>query len=86
MRCILAYFMDKSPEELPYLKVPLHSVYKLTPMAYGIKRDNYVPYYSLVRWYSNSGCEQEVFPLPAPCVDTYRKKPKVIHLNIFSRM
>ena len=35
MRCILAYFADKSTEELPYLKVPLHSVYKLTPMAYG---------------------------------------------------
>ena len=35
MRCILAYFMDKSTKELPYMKVPLHSVFKLTPVAYG---------------------------------------------------
>ncbi|CAF1229598.1 unnamed protein product [Rotaria sordida] len=34
-RCILAYFLDKDPEHLPYIKVPLHTVIKLTPMAYG---------------------------------------------------
>ncbi|CAF4907324.1 unnamed protein product [Rotaria sp. Silwood1] len=35
IRCILAYFLDKDPERLPYMKVPLHTVIKLTPMAYG---------------------------------------------------
>ncbi|XP_039222002.1 6-phosphofructo-2-kinase/fructose-2,6-bisphosphatase 1 isoform X2 [Crotalus tigris] len=35
MRCLLAYFLDKSAEELPYLKCPLHTVLKLTPVAYG---------------------------------------------------
>eukprot|EP00731_Ephydatia_muelleri_P001106 Em0001g1106a len=35
MRCILAYFLDKDIKELPYLKVPLHTVMKLTPVAYG---------------------------------------------------
>lgn len=35
LRCLLAYFLDKDREELPYLKVPLHSVIKLTPVAYG---------------------------------------------------
>uniref|UniRef100_A0A915B845 6-phosphofructo-2-kinase domain-containing protein n=1 Tax=Parascaris univalens TaxID=6257 RepID=A0A915B845_PARUN len=34
LRCILAYFDNKSPEELPYLNVPLHTVIKLTPKAY----------------------------------------------------
>jgi len=34
-RCILAYFVDTDAEELPYTKVPLHTVIKLTPMAYG---------------------------------------------------
>ncbi|CAM4878934.1 unnamed protein product [Rotaria socialis] len=34
-RCILAYFLDKDAERLPYIKVPLHTVIKLTPMAYG---------------------------------------------------
>uniref|UniRef100_A0A673LKC1 6-phosphofructo-2-kinase/fructose-2,6-bisphosphatase 4 n=1 Tax=Sinocyclocheilus rhinocerous TaxID=307959 RepID=A0A673LKC1_9TELE len=37
MRCLLAYFLDKSAEELPYLKCPLHTVLKLTPVAYGEK-------------------------------------------------
>uniref|UniRef100_A0A671S4Z9 6-phosphofructo-2-kinase/fructose-2,6-bisphosphatase 4-like n=1 Tax=Sinocyclocheilus anshuiensis TaxID=1608454 RepID=A0A671S4Z9_9TELE len=37
MRCLLAYFLDKTAEELPYLKCTLHTVLKLTPMAYGCK-------------------------------------------------
>ncbi|KAM6107805.1 6-phosphofructo-2-kinase/fructose-2,6-bisphosphatase, partial [Phoenicopterus ruber ruber] len=35
MRCLLAYFLDKSADELPYLRCPLHTVLKLTPVAYG---------------------------------------------------
>ncbi|XP_054632056.1 6-phosphofructo-2-kinase/fructose-2,6-bisphosphatase 1 isoform X2 [Dunckerocampus dactyliophorus] len=35
MRCLLAYFLDKPADELPYLKCPLHTVLKLTPIAYG---------------------------------------------------
>ncbi|CAF3840962.1 unnamed protein product [Rotaria sordida] len=34
-RCILAYFLNKDAVDLPYTKVPLHTVIKLTPMAYG---------------------------------------------------
>uniref|UniRef100_A0A3Q3WGC7 6-phosphofructo-2-kinase domain-containing protein n=1 Tax=Mola mola TaxID=94237 RepID=A0A3Q3WGC7_MOLML len=37
MRCLLAYFLDKIADELPYLKCPLHTVLKLTPVAYGCK-------------------------------------------------
>ncbi|KAM9483269.1 6-phosphofructo-2-kinase/fructose-2,6-bisphosphatase 4b [Clarias gariepinus] len=37
MRCLLAYFLDKSADELPYLKCPLHTALKLTPVAYGCK-------------------------------------------------
>lgn len=37
LRCVLAYFLDKKQDELPYLKVPLHTVIKLTPVAYGCK-------------------------------------------------
>ncbi|XP_074008634.1 6-phosphofructo-2-kinase/fructose-2,6-bisphosphatase 4 isoform X7 [Numenius arquata] len=37
MRCLLAYFLDKPAEQLPYLKCPLHTVLKLTPVAYGCK-------------------------------------------------
>ena len=35
MRCLLAYFLDHNSGHLPYLNVPLHAVYKLTPVAYG---------------------------------------------------
>ncbi|NXE50333.1 F262 bisphosphatase, partial [Casuarius casuarius] len=37
MRCLLAYFLDKSADELPYLRCPLHTIFKLTPVAYGCK-------------------------------------------------
>ncbi|XP_061827413.1 6-phosphofructo-2-kinase/fructose-2,6-bisphosphatase 1 [Nerophis lumbriciformis] len=37
MRCLLAYFLDKPSDELPYLRCPLHTVFKLTPIAYGCK-------------------------------------------------
>ncbi|XP_011633081.1 6-phosphofructo-2-kinase/fructose-2,6-bisphosphatase 1-like isoform X2 [Pogonomyrmex barbatus] len=37
LRCLLAYFLDKSADELPYLEVPLHTIMKLTPVAYGCK-------------------------------------------------
>merc|ERR1712014_568312 len=35
MRCILAYFLDESYQQLPYMKIPLHTLHKLTPKAYG---------------------------------------------------
>ena len=36
-RCILCYFLDKPQKDLAYVKVPLHTVIKLTPIAYGCK-------------------------------------------------
>ncbi|CAG2063872.1 unnamed protein product [Timema podura] len=39
LRCLLAYFLDKSADELPYLQVPLHTIIKLTPVAYGCKME-----------------------------------------------
>ncbi|CRK89502.1 CLUMA_CG003245, isoform A [Clunio marinus] len=40
LRCVLAYFLDKPASELPYLKVPLHTVIKLTPVAYGFSSES----------------------------------------------
>lgn len=34
-RCLYSYFLDEPPETIPHLDVPLHSVYKLQPKAYG---------------------------------------------------
>ncbi|XP_043233080.1 6-phosphofructo-2-kinase/fructose-2,6-bisphosphatase-like isoform X3 [Amphibalanus amphitrite] len=39
LRCLLAYFLDKPAEELPYLHVPLHTIIKLKPTAYGCEVD-----------------------------------------------
>uniref|UniRef100_A0A1B6LHY8 Uncharacterized protein n=2 Tax=Graphocephala atropunctata TaxID=36148 RepID=A0A1B6LHY8_9HEMI len=41
IRCLLAYFLDKSADELPYLNVPLHTVIKLTPVAYGCRVEHF---------------------------------------------
>jgi len=35
LRCILGYFQEQREQDLPYLTVPLHTLIKLTPQAYG---------------------------------------------------
>jgi hypothetical protein len=37
IRCLLAYYMETPENELPWLEVPLHTVIKLSPIAYGCK-------------------------------------------------
>jgi len=39
IRCLLAYYMETPEEDLPWLEVPLHTVIKLSPIAYGCKVD-----------------------------------------------
>ena len=41
LRCIYAYFMKKSQEESPWMAVPLHTLIKLTPRAYGTEEQRY---------------------------------------------
>ena len=36
LRCIMGYFLDKPSEDIPYYNVPLHTIFKLTPVAYGM--------------------------------------------------
>jgi len=38
LRCILAYFLEINEDDLPYLEVPMHTIFKLEPVAYGCKR------------------------------------------------
>lgn len=35
LRCIYAYFLNMSQERSPWMEVPLHTLIKLTPGAYG---------------------------------------------------
>lgn len=39
LRCILGYFLDRPLEDIPYIKVPLHTMIKLTPQAYGCEAE-----------------------------------------------
>ncbi|XP_032776651.1 6-phosphofructo-2-kinase/fructose-2,6-bisphosphatase 1 isoform X1 [Daphnia magna] len=39
LRCLLAYFLDRTADQLPYIEVPLHTIIKLTPVAYGCKME-----------------------------------------------
>ena len=41
LRCVYAYFMNLSSNELPYVKIPLHTLIKLTPKAYGCQEERY---------------------------------------------
>jgi 6-phosphofructo-2-kinase/fructose-2,6-biphosphatase 2 len=42
VRCLYAYFHGISHEELPYIKIPLHTIIKLEPKAYLCKEERYV--------------------------------------------
>lgn len=37
LRCLYAYFFDLPAEEIPYLSIPLHTVIRLEPRAFGCK-------------------------------------------------
>ncbi|XP_049950309.1 6-phosphofructo-2-kinase/fructose-2,6-bisphosphatase-like [Schistocerca serialis cubense] len=39
LRCVLGYFLNKQPEDLPYINVPLHTVIKLTSDGYHYKME-----------------------------------------------
>ena len=41
LRCIYAYFMGSTQEKSPWMEVPLHTLIKLTPRAYGTVEERY---------------------------------------------
>jgi len=40
LRCLLGYFLEVEEDKMPWIEVPLHTVIKLTPVAYGCKRED----------------------------------------------
>ena len=52
LRCLLGYFLEVSEDKMPYIEVPLHTVIKLTPQAYGCKV-NIITKYNIT---SQAGC------------------------------
>lgn len=46
LRCIWAYFMERTQDQSPWQNVPLHTLIQLTPRAYGteeVKLDSGIP-------------------------------------------
>ena len=41
LRCIYAYYMNVPQEKSPWMEVPLHTLIKLTPHAYGTKEERF---------------------------------------------
>ncbi|KYN04929.1 PREDICTED: 6-phosphofructo-2-kinase/fructose-2,6-bisphosphatase-like [Cyphomyrmex costatus] len=37
LRCIIGFFLDKKPEELPYMEVPLHTIIRISSQGYNYK-------------------------------------------------
>lgn len=37
LRCIIGYFMDKTPDELPYMEVPLHTIIRMSSQGHNYK-------------------------------------------------
>jgi 6-phosphofructo-2-kinase/fructose-2,6-biphosphatase 2 len=67
-----AYFHHLPQEDLPYIKIPLHTVVKLTPKAYGCDEERYVFVIFLGHGGNGLWCR---YALPIAAVDTHRPKP-----------
>ena len=62
---------------MPYIKIPLHTVIKLTPKAYGCDEERSVILALLYSLYACCmlKCDRR-YTLPIAAVDTHRPKPK----------
>jgi 6-phosphofructo-2-kinase / fructose-2,6-biphosphatase 2 len=67
-----AYFHNLPQADLPYIKIPLHTVIKLTPKAYGCDEERYA--LSMHSCYLVAEPSPR-FTLPIGAVDTHRPKP-----------
>ena len=66
-RCLLAYFQNvpNLEKQLPYLKVPLHTVFKITPIPYGNRIEMFELGVSAVNTHRpKMGAEGEEEPVP----------------------
>ncbi|KAK2745683.1 Vacuolar morphogenesis protein 6 [Myotisia sp. PD_48] len=62
LRCIYSYFLNMSQEQSPWMEVPLHTLIKLTPRAYGTEERRFkanIPAVSTWRGKGSSAKHQE---------------------------
>ncbi|ETN37696.1 uncharacterized protein HMPREF1541_07319 [Cyphellophora europaea CBS 101466] len=66
LRCIYAYFNETPSDESPWQKIPLHTLIKLTPRAYGSKKEEFPANIPAVSTYRAKGeVEEEAGDKPA---------------------
>lgn len=67
LRCIYAYFMNIPQERSPWMEVPLHTLIKLTPRAYGTEEQRFkadIPAVSTWRGKGTSAVHTDFAPSP----------------------
>jgi 6-phosphofructo-2-kinase/fructose-2,6-biphosphatase 2 len=85
IRCLYAYLHGLSQDELPYIKIPLHTVIKLTPKAFGCEEVSLCSTALSAPTRSTTDvrpvCEQTRYTLPIEAVDTFRPRPSAAQLR-----
>lgn len=67
LRCIYAYFMNVPQDQSPWMEIPLHTMIKLTPRAYGTQEERYVPSYPNLPHPSHTDNRTASGPRSPPC-------------------
>ncbi|ROW00720.1 hypothetical protein VSDG_03325 [Cytospora chrysosperma] len=66
LRCIYAYFMKRDQEKSPWMHVPLHTLIKLTPRAYGTDEQRWDAQIAAVStWRGKGSTAKHEEPIPA---------------------
>jgi len=73
LRCIYAYFMNVPQDQSPWMEIPLHTVIKLTPRAYGTQEERYPAPFNLILTYFPPLIHTS-FKAEIPAVSTFRAK------------
>ncbi|KAJ1566142.1 Fructose-2,6-bisphosphatase [Nowakowskiella sp. JEL0078] len=86
LRCIYAYYLNYSHEELPFLKIPLHTVVKITPKAYGCIEERFTVDVPAVNTHRERGASPVSSPTiphtwPMPELSLTRQSPSLPQLS-----
>ncbi|KAI9372649.1 hypothetical protein BJX61DRAFT_533804 [Aspergillus egyptiacus] len=79
LRCIYAYFMNVPQEQSPWMEVPLHTLIKLTPRAYGTEEKRFkadIPAVSTWRAKGTSAKHQD-YPTEGSMLSAFTARPLV---------
>lgn len=85
IRCLYAYFMNLDHDQLPYARVPLHTLIELTPTAYHCEVKYYKGNAIEITWYKDRLLKAFVVAADIEAVDTYRPKAAGVENVVHSK-